>query len=117
MKNLLTKTLFISLLSSAVMPSGIQASFATAGAKKFAELYHHSVRVVGHMIGERDMMGAGPAVGAGDMIGIGLAVGAGATAGAKVGKRVVVILAGEKAATGIGGVIGTGIGAGVGVQE
>ncbi len=35
MKNLLTKMLFVSLLSSAVIPSGVQASSSTVGGKKF----------------------------------------------------------------------------------
>jgi len=35
--NLLTKTLFISLLLSAAIPSGLQADFSTADVKKFAK--------------------------------------------------------------------------------
>jgi len=38
MKNLLTKTLFISLLLSAVMPSGVQAGFFTTNGKQFAKV-------------------------------------------------------------------------------
>jgi len=38
MKNLLTKILFILSLSSAVVPSGVQAAFSTAAGKKFAKV-------------------------------------------------------------------------------
>ena len=38
MRNLLTKTLFISLLLSAVIPSDVQAGFSIAGGKQFSKV-------------------------------------------------------------------------------
>ena len=52
LKNLLTKTLFISLLLSAVIPSGVQAGFFTTNGKQFAKVAAVAV-IVGAGIGKK----------------------------------------------------------------
>ncbi len=52
MKNLLTKTLFVSLLSLALIPSGVQAGSATVSDEKFAKKIElRRGAIVGAMVG------------------------------------------------------------------
>ena len=100
MRNLLTKTLFISLLSSAVIPSGVQAGFSITGGKQFAEValvVTTAVGIVAREVVDRKIKAE-----------VALAAVAGAGA---VGAVAVEIISG----TGLVGTIGAGTGGGVGV--
>jgi len=95
----LTKILFILLLSSAVIPSGVQAGFSIADGKKFAEV----TLVVTIAIG----IAAMEAKGIEAKVAFPIMAGSGA-----VGAAVVEIISG----TGLVGTIGAGTGGGMGVM-
>jgi len=97
MKNLLTKTLFISLLLSVVMPSGVQANFSAVDVKKHAKM---GVVILANMGGQGIIL-----------IGIGV--------GATVGKAVGEVLGEERSplvAKGIGILAGAIMGALIGMN-
>ncbi len=116
MKNLLTKTLFISLLLSAAMPSDAHIGSSTQDVNKFAEVVSTlgAAVIVGVVAVKarrvRSRAGAGAGAGVGEVIGSAAGAGVGSAIGEAIGRAVVKKMAAEVRAV-IGAVIGETTGA------